>query len=769
MSLMKKSRLFVLAVFAAAVSLSLSAADETTIAAWVKLDALPTADKSVGVRKLWTSDDASRELELVYNSANGAPYLQLWARLRTQGKLFAVYQRDILDLCPGDWHHYCVTYSCKDQVMKLYIDGFFIGKRMKDYEGKSALLPLGEGAVRPGNVPQEGLVCLDRALTAGEAKALAAKGKPAAEHVRTKGFRWGVVDPTDEKSWFLPSFTVPESAARAIAVVAAKGEYEPASVIVRSERAVKGLVPAVEPFVCGDATLPASVADIRVVKCVPTMATYPKEQGSRILKPIMLMHDDDLLRVDVVNRTAELKLRTKDGVRHVPMSDFPGEAFIDAKVKAYQWLMQRYGTDAWPVFDTPVIQPLDLPAEELKQYWITLKVPDGAKPGDYRSTLAFRDAQGWTLARVPFGLTVLPFALPEPKAKHDPAKPFRRLLYTRHKCVDFAPDAVGSITSNGRSEAQFRADMRNIREHGIESTTIMMDLMLPRWLWNRWGQHDDPTAGRIETRTKRVNTAYAKKVLKVLAEENQLSHPHYVNNGCNFGFREGYTAANLPVLTQLITETKALFREATGWDDLCVYAVDEAKGDAITRQYAAWEELHRQGIRIYATCLPKNVGVVATGKVDTVVQSVKPTKANAAMVHAYGGEILSYAYPQSGQKDEVHSYRLGYGFMNWLNDYDGFSLYCWDEISGHPWNEFECWGGKSYVYVFQTSDGVVDTPSWEGQREAVDDVRYATLLRSLKDPEADAWLDTLDPSAPDFSPSATRKEIVRRLLTHKSN
>ena len=103
-------------------------------------------------------------------------------------------------------------------------------------------------------------------------------------------------------------------------------------------------------------------------------------------------------------------------------------------------------------------------------------------------------------------------------------------------------------------------------------------------------------------------------------------------------------------------------------------------------------------------------------------------------------------------------------FGDWLSDYDGFSLYCWDEYSGNPWNEFENWGGKSYIYVFLTADGVVDTPSWEGQREAVDDVRYATLLRMLDDPEANAWLDTIDPFAPDFNPSKLRAEIIERIL-----
>ena len=38
------------------------------------------------------------------------------------------------------------------------------------------------------------------------------------------------------------------------------------------------------------------------------------------------------------------------------------------------------------------------------------------------------------------------------------------------------------------------------------------------------------------------------------------------------------------------------------------------------------------------------------------------------------------------------------------------------------------------------------------------------LFVSKNDPEANAWLDTIDPFAPDFNPSKLRAEIIERIL-----
>lgn len=743
---------------------------EFTILCRAKVDSLPTATKGDTLRKFYSFGDGAWELTLVWNTANGAPYRQVWTRfnhVEADGskRLFAIYQRDLDGLAAGEWMHFAVTYSVAASTMRLYMNGFLIGERKRDYDNRIALAPLERPASFPEGRDLKDVKFLPRVMD--ESEIFACAGVAAAKRIPSgRPFEWGSFEPTSDRRRFMPTSEIPaDFAGKPLAVVAAKGEIEPCSVLVRCGRDLKGLVPVVGALKSADGNqLPADAVDVRVVKVAPTAVIYPSVRGSRTLKPMMLLHDDSLLRVNLETRRADLKLRTPDGFRYVQSSDAPGDDYVKKMVEGHKWLNVRYDAAEWPVYDAKTIQPLDLAADTLKQYWFTVRVPSDAAAGEYRAEVVFRDACGARLASVPLSVRVLPFRLPEPRVKYDTRRPYRRMLYTRHKNTDFEGKTAGSITTDGRNVDQFRADLRNIREHGIESATIMMDLKLPRWRWFKWGKHDGPSAGEFESRPGRVDRDYSVKALRVLAEEGLVSRPLYVNNGCNFGFREGYAPESKANLTSLVDATKSILREALGHDEMCVYAVDEAKGDAIDRQRAAWDELHAQGVRVYATCLPKNVGRVVANGADAVVQSVKPTKENAALVHGAGGVILSYAYPQSGAKDDAFSYRANYGFGDWLSDYDGFSLYCWDEFSGNPWNEFENWGGKSYIYVFLTADGVVDTPSWEGQREAVDDVRYATLLRMMDDPDANAWLDSVDPFAADFNPAAVRSGIIERIL-----
>ena len=74
--------------------------------------------------------------------------------------------------------------------------------------------------------------------------------------------------------------------------------------------------------------------------------------------------------------------------------------------------------------------------------------------------------------------------------------------------------------------------------------------------------------------------------------------------------------------------------------------------------------------------------------------------------------------------------------------------------------------------MFQTADGVCDLINWEGQREAYDDVRYATLLLRLcrENPvspvskEALAWLDSIDVTHYFYDPNKTRSKMVEFIL-----
>ena len=55
--------------------------------------------------------------------------------------------------------------------------------------------------------------------------------------------------------------------------------------------------------------------------------------------------------------------------------------------------------------DAKMLLPIDIPAFESRQIWITYRIPNGATPGRYRGTITIRDSQGFC-ATVPVSIRV---------------------------------------------------------------------------------------------------------------------------------------------------------------------------------------------------------------------------------------------------------------------------------------------------------------------------------------------------------------------------
>jgi hypothetical protein len=92
----------------------------------------------------------------------------------------------------------------------------------------------------------------------------------------------------------------------------------------------------------------------------------------------------------------------------------------------------------------------------------------------------------------------------------------------------------------------------------------------------------------------------------------------------------------------------------------------------------------------------------------------------------------------------------------WKMNYDDGGPWAWQsEAFGGVWNDFNC-DRRAVGMTYPTTDGCIDTIAWEGFREAIDDVRYATTLRLAIEEartsanhkvvavNAEAYLDKLD-------------------------
>ena len=716
---------------------------------------------------------------------------------------------------PGDWVHVAGVYSQTRKQAEIWVNGTLLGVRPNDVKARVAMPSLDGSRGRGGRIGQlppaplagtvaalriyngeldgERIAVLEsanvRKLLAqirrelvgygAEADALRARLDAAAKDgtrllsdlgqlqqaVRALradrevfGDREVLVTavPPFEKGLYLPDRTLAkESLGKPLELTLAPGERASASFVVRARTARKDVLPVLSPLTPEGRGLrlwrkdlnPEAVCDLRILKTMAKPADAARV-GGRMIGTGMLVHDDDILRTDSATMENTLRLSFADRTEYAPMS------FVDQVWHA------NYYCDAakHPVRDAAKLKPVTVKAGETRQYFATFKLPSDTSAGTYRGTLSVAGE------KLPVVLRVLPFALPEPKTRYDLTRPYRGGVYFRFHGLDLRADSAGSLTPNGFNEAQFRAQLRNVKAHGVTVVGTVMNLPLARW------------DGKAVVRATDEDRAYVARVIAILREEGMLTRPFFFYGGGNPGFRARYDRTkHAAAMKEIWDDVRATLVPLLGHDEIVVYGVDEADGKALESEFAFWEDFRRLGGRVFVTTLTTNVARVAP-RIDVVIASSAPARKTAETAHASGARIWNYAWPQVEREMDPLEYRRNYGFGCYAANYDGFDFYAYIEAMGHPWNPFDSRLGWDGLMVYPTADGVLDVPAWEAMGAAVDDVRYATkLLEELEKvkakgqgedmaAEAKAFLESIDVSKPGFSPAATRATIVDYIL-----
>ncbi|MDD4016739.1 MAG: hypothetical protein PHV28_02235 [Kiritimatiellae bacterium] len=778
---------------------ALDAADDFTISMWVKIDRFPTLDdkKAKGALALFCRGwrvrwDFGSTLSAQFTYKDEKTGKDRYSRLQT------AFRRD--EIRTGDWNHYALVYSHSRSNVTLYVNG-----RVRDsYRGFVARTDAQKAPVQlgtlPGYFPMNGEIgrtrIWTRALGADElfaaekdaartlAKAFGGATDSIADMVALrnrcrldatdrelsggKSFYWATVDPMANET-FLPDARLDKTAVgRPLEVVATPGEYEAASFIIRSFDDLPDFMPVVSALKTdgrflglGRNVIPPSAVDVRIVKTLVQSGGGAKNRHIRVMKPAVLLHDDALVKVDAETMDNYIRLDFPTGTVCQCISEWGDKLQFE----------YRISPEKWPIHDAETICPLDLKRKFGQQYWLTLKIPENAAPGLYRGNVALT-SRGKKFGEIPLKLRVLPYELPVPRTNYDLSRKVYPGVYYRHYGHDFRPDAVGSITSRGRNERQFRAELRSLRSHGILYPTIVMQFVFPGWNWNDF--HDSSKGGveRIVTDEQR---AYFKRCMDIMKEEGFPTDQLLFHSGGNWGFRCSYDRTeNREVLKRSIEASKKMVRDIVGTDEgLQFYGVDEAGGQWLLNELELWKDARELGGHIFTTCMRQDIKLIA-GRIDTIVSSGVPEQRFSKIAHDAGSRIWSYANPQAGSKAQAYPYRCNFGFGVYFMNYDGFSTYAWNVSATHPWNDFDNPLEPDLAFVIGTADGVVETPAFEGYREAVDDLRYATKLREeivkakaggdARKKEAaeaaEAWLAALNPLAPGFDPTWIRLQII---------
>ncbi|MBO4304692.1 MAG: hypothetical protein J6A21_08930 [Lentisphaeria bacterium] len=788
-------------------------ADEFTFSVWFKVDSLPDAgDKKQTPYGLFSRSWDWRFLMLKDGTAE--------SQMTAPGKKYFILRGG--KVLPGEWNHLAASWSVSKGKYTLFLNGKAVAGQRENVRGFHACpVPaksdirfgslwgcwalkgiLGKGAVygegleaeeldeaedgatrlvfqdlrkRAAKIPgtERLLKRMDAELEAKVlkiekcalyAKEIALAGKlaqlKASGLLTNDALYYACVDPMGWKQYLPDTVLLQEELNGSLLVAAARDEYEPASFVVHPIRDIPSFLPVLHDLKTKDGhVIKASSVDIRLVKVMVQPAGNRK---IRTLKGSVLLHDDALVKVDYKKMENYLRL------------SFPGKT-------VYQWISKYEDSRRFhipmkvsenPVYDAKTLQPLDLKQDFNRQFHLTFHITKDTAPGLYRSKIDLT-SKGKVITSIPVRLRVLPFVLPEPRTNYDISRKY--LTGVDYWAFDSAGDGEGTITSRGRNEAQFRAELRNMYAHGIRCVPNLIQLSTDHWQWNHWakpekgGKYVVPTPREVELTAKRI---------RILREEGfDMNTIIHYDGGGNFGYREFFDASkHRDDLIRMVRAAKEAMKK-NGIEFFHQKAVDEATGKRLSGQEEIWKILNEMGIPCYADGLRTDVPKLA-GKISWMCCSGVPDKRFSKVFHEKGGILTNYANPQAGRKERPYPYRVNYGFGCYTANYDGCSTYSYNTTANHPWNDFDNMVEGDINFIFQTADGVLDSPGWEGYREGFDDVRYATCLRYRildarkgSDPakkrlaeRASKFLDGINVHAPNFDPSWIRMQIVEYIL-----
>lgn len=546
------------------------------------------------------------------------------------------------------------------------------------------------------------------------------------------------VDPCGQE--MLTAYRVPEEGVNTnrIRFTIAQNEYESFSFLAFAFGKIDRLELKISDLRSKDgSTIPSSALDARLVKrwvrAGGAWMTYHTDKQVRLVVPDMLLKDEDMIRVDEKRLTNYLRISYPSGTEYAEISRY-------SKLNDPSFNVFRE-----PVKDAAELLPVSIPeAGRTQQFYVTLCPPKGTKPGIYQGTVGLT-ADGRDAGSVTVQVYVLPFDLPEAKTYYDTSREFISWLTGR---------AEGS---RAREEAEWKL----LQEYGIR-----------HFEWTNFSSEE----------------AFADSVK--MAKKYGFSTKILVGGGSS-GTEGGWNT-----IPQQNRTTEVARKAVENKERMVRWKVELAKKylpEPEVYFYGNDEAAGYYGLRIcqepFWTAVLQNGGHVCGAGAQTSFEQVADMQDFMAITtnrrewadqwHSVGARLLNYACPFSGPENP-YMFRWKSGLYMYKLHYDGWFL-----LSFHntrvPWNELaEDPGGdgsyRHFSMVYSIQDGPVPTMAMAGLREALDDIRYATLMKTqaeaaLKSEDLEivreakrqlAWLHRMDPSETD--PNYARQSIIERIL-----
>jgi hypothetical protein len=524
-------------------------------------------------------------------------------------------------------------------------------------------------------------------------------------------------------------------------MIAAKGEYEPASFVIVPRQDVTKLELKASALVGAGGNIPAANVDIKVVKCWYQGGTawysYFGDSERRELTPELLLSDETLVRVDTEKKENYLRV----GNEYVWIS------YLSEKAEKFF----NYFTE--PVADSKTIQPVTLTKGENKQIWITVKVPQDAAAGLYEGNIDLV-ADGVPAGAMKLAVKVLPYELPSPKTYYNLDNDFLVTLYGTgiyDQC-----ERMGIPLAF--ADKQQMAIYQNLIAHNVVNC------------------RSDMTLANKADRAKAI--AGLRHELRMMKAAGLVMKP-LLSRGWAYWAGENNIEAFKARIDALVDTLKS----EVDHDDIYITSWDEAYMDRIKVMRELVEYVNSKGIKLWVTTRPGDHFDYAGYCIDYANHGGWPTREQAQTWHTIGAKVASYAGPHTGPENP-DVFRRWEGMARYKANYDGSFNYMYftalhstlyERQKANVWNDFSGGAFRGFNLVYPTIDGVVDTIAWEGLREGIDDIRYATKLKqeaakAIAGGKLEAvsaakkaliWLELVDEKTADLN--AVRLEMIDRI------
>lgn len=514
------------------------------------------------------------------------------------------------------------------------------------------------------------------------------------DKMKISSFVFYSVPPMSENQYLPDAYPMDGSAMESVKIIAAGDEFEPGSFVIYPLKDLGKVSLCLTPFKTKDGKVfPANKLDLKVVK-----VWYQNRNGwysyfgdtELKLTPELLLNDEDLVKVDTKEVQNYAKLVEKDGRVHyqwiTPPEEFDSRDDHYARASIFTPMKENFR-------DADTIQPVLLEEGAFKQIFLTAHVEKNQPAGIYHGAVELKAKNGAMIGQIPVVLRVLPFQLPAPKAYYDVTKDY---LNNSYNYTSYDLIMVENGGNRELAEKQYFATLKNLAEHnqtifwirdgevGKDSILKMVDMM------KRAGIRTDKLVGGTNIAWMEPDANYLSYSYDAKLKREWIKK--YLNDAELF---IGYS--DEPGTDECMTMRKHM----TPYQEQRLKFII-AGGDGV---------LYKLG---YSYDFFNNA------KDPELREHPRPWN---EIGHAY---VAWYAAQHVGPEDPAFN-RRQYGLAPYLA---GYSANCNYAHHYGPWNDRHC-GYKPMVFAYGISNGVVDTLAWEGFREGVDDIRYATLMKTL--------------------------------------